>query len=261
MHQLNFIEEGIGKAIVLLHGFCERKEVWTETMAELSSIGHVLAPDLPGFGDNPPLQQPVSVAEMAAQVYDWLQQQHIQEGIMIGHSLGGYIALALAEKHPEWLKGLGLFHSTALADTTEKKQKRTETIASLEKNGMETFAEPYIRGLLYQPEHPSIQPAFQRLVDYTLKTPVATAIAVTRAMRDRPDRTNVLRSADYPVLFIAGREDKAVTLASLQQQFFLPGTLVNIQILPETGHAGMFEKKEETLEALSAFVKQCKQEK
>lgn len=256
MSQLAYIEKGKGETVVLLHGFCERKEVWKDTINYLSEIAHVIAPDLPGFGDNAALISPITIDMMAEQLHHWLYEQKIAKGILIGHSLGGYVSLAFAEKHPEWMLGLGIFHSTAMADTQEKKQKRTQIISFLEKHGMEPFAAPFVRGLFYQPDHPHLKPDVDILIAMAAATSASTAIEVTKAMRDRPDRTHILEQALYPVLFIAGREDQAVPLASLQEQFYLPSTTVNIQILPDTSHVGMLEKKLESSMMLQSWVKQ-----
>lgn len=256
MSQLAYIEKGKGETVVLLHGFCERKEVWQNTMSCLSEVAHVLAPDLPGFGDNTALTSSVTIDWMAEQLHDWLYELGIAKGILIGHSLGGYISLAFAEKYPEWIQGLGLFHSTALADTEEKQQKRMQTVSFIEKHGMEPFAAPFVRGLFYQPGHPYLKHEVDILTAMTASTPASTAIEVSKAMRDRPDRTHILKNATYPVLFIAGREDQAVPLASLQKQFYLPSTTVNIQLLSATNHMGMFEKKLESSIMLRSWVQQ-----
>lgn len=257
MSRLAYTEKGKGVPVVLLHGFCERKEVWNDTISCLSKAARVIAPDLPGFGDNPALSSAVSIDAMAEHVYGFLQDMEIKEGILVGHSLGGYVSLALAEKYPEWIQGLCLFHSTALADTEEKKEKRNKTIISLENNGIEVYAGSFIRGLFYEPDNPELKEVIDALSEDVAGTPLSTAIEATKAMRDRPDRTNVLKNADYPVFFIAGREDSAVPLATLQEQIFMPEGTVYFQALACTAHMGMFENKKETLEMLSNFVKQA----
>jgi len=78
---------------------------------------------------------------------------------------------------------------------------------------------------------------------------------LTKAMRDRKDRTHVLKEARYPVMFIAGKDDQAVPFDTLKEQFWLPKGTTNIQVLPETAHMGMFESEKETLEGLKGFIK------
>ncbi len=255
-HALAYLEKGKGKAVVLLHGFCERKELWNDTLGTISQVAYGLAPDLPGFGDNPPVTAPVSIESMADSVHDWLQHLDITQGILVGHSLGGYLSLAFAEKYPDWVKGLCLFHSTAKADPEEKKQNRTQTVDFLEKNGMNPFAGPFVERLFFQPDRPDLQATVEQLKDVVVATPVDTAIEVTKAMRDRPDRTHVLVNASFPVLFIAGREDQSVPLSTLHDQFLLPPSSVTVQVLPNTAHMGMYERKGEALQTLRSFVEQ-----
>jgi pimeloyl-ACP methyl ester carboxylesterase len=74
-------------------------------------------------------------------------------------------------------------------------------------------------------------------------------------MRDRKDRTLVLKEARYPVKFIAGKEDQAVPFDTLKEQFWLPQGTTNIQVFPETAHMGLFEREKETLEGVMGFIR------
>lgn len=251
---LAYIEKGQGEAVIFLHGFCERKEIWNDIIDFVGKSAHALAPDLPGFGDNPALLSPMTIDRMAEQVHEWLREQGIHRGIMVGHSLGGYISLAFAEKYPEWMLGLGIFQSTAYADDEQKQKKRSQTAAFIERNGMEPFAGPFVRNLFHNPDLPKLKPMVDNLIAFTMATPASTAIEVSKAMRDRPDRIHVLKNATFPVLFIAGREDQAVPLAALEKQFLLPANTVTIKILPYTGHMAMVEQPLEAKHTLKSWV-------
>lgn len=120
MDTLSFKESGKGKAVVLLHGFCENKTLWDDFVQYLSPDYHVMALDLPGFGDSELGTDECTIEYMAEKVADFLNQQGVDKCTMIGHSLGGYVALAYAEKYGDKLDGLGLFHSTVFADSEEK---------------------------------------------------------------------------------------------------------------------------------------------
>ena len=141
---LSFIEAGKGLPVVFLHGFCETREIWENFLEPLSSVCRVILIDLPGFGGNPPLESPLTIADMAEQVYNTILAIGVDQCIMIGHSMGGYVALAFCEKFPSRLKGLGLFHSTAYADSSEKKQARDKTIDFIERYGTEEFVEEFV---------------------------------------------------------------------------------------------------------------------
>jgi len=255
-HNLSFTASGKQWPVVLLHGFCESKAIWQHFIPPLADIAHVVAPDLPGFGDNAPLNAPVTIEKMADEVYRLLQDLQLGEGVvLVGHSMGGYVALAFAEQYPDWVKGLCLFHSTALADTEEKKKMRDKTVEFLERNGMSAFTENFVPSLFYEKKRQELQPAIEHAMQIAHATPLSTAIEVTKAMRDRPDRTHILKAATYPVMFIAGKEDHAVPFDTLKAQFWLPQGSTHIQVLPETAHMGMYEKEAETLEGLKAFIR------
>ncbi|HTG56780.1 MAG TPA: alpha/beta fold hydrolase, partial [Niabella sp.] len=117
---ISYLAGGEGNAVVLLHGFGVDSSAWVEQINYLQKSYRVIAPDLPGIGVSE-LTSNVSMEGVAAIVKEILEAEEIEQAAVIGHSLGGYIALAFAEKYPELLSGLGLFHSTAIADNDEKK--------------------------------------------------------------------------------------------------------------------------------------------
>ncbi len=119
-------KEGSGTAVVLLHGFAENSDVWKYQVAFLKEQYMMIVPDLPGSGQSDTLTPPTESAGILMQdyadcIYALLQHENIEKCIMLGHSMGGYITLAFAEKYPGCLLGFGLVHSTAFADTRRKK--------------------------------------------------------------------------------------------------------------------------------------------
>ena len=113
---LHFFEKGQGHPLLLLHGFCESGEMWHYLADSLSTQYRVICPDLPGFG-NSALTHPIqSLEEVAEQLEGWMQAEQIQNPIVMGHSLGGYVALALLERMGNRIKAIGLLHSTAFGD-------------------------------------------------------------------------------------------------------------------------------------------------
>ena len=107
---------GKGTTVVLIHGFCETSSLWKEMAAELANHYEVIVPDLPGFGKSELLKSEFQLSDVADHVHDWLVALQKEKVVVIGHSLGGYVALELAKRHSEILQGLGLFHSTAFED-------------------------------------------------------------------------------------------------------------------------------------------------
>jgi pimeloyl-ACP methyl ester carboxylesterase len=253
---LSYQQSGTGFPVVLLHGFMENKEIWKEVAAKLSTHFQVIVPDMPGFGESQVNKNYQSVEAMADEIQKLLQSLQITQCIFIAHSLGGYVALAFAEKFGNILNGLGLFHSTAFADSEEKKQNREKTADFIEKNGVQPFALNFVQSLFYKGRATELAALIEQTYQMTLRTPKETAVAVTKAMRNRPDRTQVLKEATYPVLFIAGKADEAVPLEKSKEMLYLPNNAI-IQLLDETAHMGMYERPEETYFMVEQFCKYC----
>ncbi len=251
--RLAYNDQGAGKAIALIHGFCENKDLWRDFETNLSADYRVLSIDLPGHGDSGSGTRDLSIEEMARKVKELLEAIQVRECVMIGHSLGGYVTLAFAEKYPENLLGFGLFHSTAFADTEEKKRNRDRTIEFIEKHGMDAFADSFVAPLFYPKNRERLSAEIDQLKDVCRKMEVKTVVATTRAMRDRKDRIEVLRRTKLPVLFIIGREDNAVPYEKSMEQCYLPEKH-QVHILEETGHMGMYERKEESIKMVEEFV-------
>src|SRR5689334_1243546 len=113
-----FRSKGTGTALVLLHGFAEDGSVWKKQF-DIFPNHLLIVPDLPGSGGSDNTDD-MSIDGMAVTIHDFLKELGIERCIIIGHSMGGYITLAYAEKFKDSLIGFGLFHSTAFPDSKEK---------------------------------------------------------------------------------------------------------------------------------------------
>ncbi|MBW8685442.1 alpha/beta fold hydrolase [Chitinophaga rhizophila] len=242
-------------AVLLIHGFSENNHIWDHQLAALREQFNVIVPDLPGTGSTP-ITTPLSIESMAEYVYGLLQSAGISRATVIGHSMGGYIALALAEKYPSLLQGLGLFHSTATADTEEKKEARRKSINMIEKYGNEAFVKqtmPNMFSPAYKKQHPE---QIESYIQMCLQCPQATQIAYYEAMIQRPDRTAVLSSVSIPVLFVIGKDDTAVPMQNVLPQVSLP-RISSIHIFEDTGHMGMWEIPAASQQLLEQFILFC----
>ena len=172
---------------------------------------------------------------------------------VIGHSMGGYIALAIAEKHPGILSALGLFHSSAFADSEEKKTTRRKGIDFINQHGAFEFLKSTTPNL-FSPQTKAERP---ELIDEQLATVhnflPAALVSYYEAMINRPDRTELLRKTALPVLFIMGKYDAAVPLEDGLKQCHLPEKSY-IHILQKSGHMGMLEQANESNRALNNFL-------
>lgn len=241
-------------AIIFLHGFAESRAIWTEFTQNCPPDYQILTPDFPGYGalDAAPAAD-YSMEALAEFVKEELDRTGAQQAILIGHSMGGYVALAFAEKYPARVAGLCLFHSSAQADSEEKKASRDKNISFVERHGVVKFMETFIRPLFADANEETMMPYRRQLEEIGAATSQASVIGGMQAMRDRPDRTEVLRKAAFPVLFIVGKEDAAVPLATALEQVALPPVSIAL-FLERVGHVGFFERPQATQRAVLDFV-------
>jgi len=256
MNVLNYTDTGNGPVVVLLHGFCESNSLWNFFSSGLSKYYRVICPDFPGFGETPFLQDEISIEELADHVKYLIDDLNISVCTLIGHSLGGYVGLAFAEKYPEKLNGLGLFHSTAFADSDQKKVNRNKTISFLEEHGIKKFAQSFVSPLFAPEKRTMFSEDIENLTKVCASSNNLAVIAVTKAMRDRLDRTEVLKNLEIPVLYIVGKEDTAVTLESSLAQICFPKNAI-VHLLDNVGHMGMIENKSFTFKAVKTFTDFC----
>jgi pimeloyl-ACP methyl ester carboxylesterase len=247
---------GQGFPIVLLHGFCESHKIWTEVASELAHEFRIIMPDLPGFGHSALLEQFLSIERISDLVSAQLVKSNIHKPIVIGHSLGGYVALAMAKRQPSSISGLGLFHSTPLEDTEEKKNNRNKTIDFVKNNGVIPFVKVFIPSLFYQKENPAVH----FVTTMAMNTPIETIINYSLAMRDRPSSGSFLTSYTSPVMIVAGVNDLLVPVSVLREVSSLRSPTHFFE-LKNTGHMGMFEDLLGTIKCFRAFAKSCQIEK
>ena len=239
--------------LVFLHGFAESREIWADLLAGLPAHYRVLALNLPGHGTNIHDVRDYSMEAQARYVAEKLTAAGTEKTVLVGHSMGGYVALAFAERWPERVAGLALINSSAFADSEEKKASRAKNVAFVERHGVAKFMESFIRPL-FAPVHREALTAQRELLEEIGKaTPAATIIGGMRAMAARPDRTHVLREARFPVLLVAGKEDVAVPLE--QSVALAPlAPVAHALFLADVGHLAYLEQPERTRRAVADFA-------
>lgn len=250
---LHFFEKGQGPALLFLHGFCESGEMWRYFADSLSTQYRILCPDLPGFGDSPMTSPITSLEEVALQLEEWLDALQIQNPIVMGHSLGGYVALALLDRMGDRIQAIGLLHSTAFADDLEKKKMRNRTLTFLKKHRVSKFVASFVPQLF--PEHRRIELADElaSAIEDGKRSSLEGLLAYTIAMRDRVDRLAVLQEFVGPKLLLAGTLDSSVKIDSSRAQ---QSVFTHYIELEGVGHLGMVEEKVRTLEVVQNFVRE-----
>jgi pimeloyl-ACP methyl ester carboxylesterase len=251
---LHYHTQGDGMPVMLIHGLAEDHSIWDETASDLSSKYRLILPDLPGSGFSE-LTAVLSIESMAEACKAILDKEDCGPCAVIGHSMGGYVALALAEKYPDSISALGLFHSSAFADDEEKIASRKKNISFILSHGTSAFmqqATPTLFSSKSKEERPEmINYLINKYSDFNAES----LVAYQQAMIKRPDRSAVLEEIVKPVLFIIGKEDKAIPYQLSMRQSHLPA-IAFIHVLEHSGHMGMMEEFEESLEILEKFLEE-----
>ena len=238
--QIQYEIRGRGLPVMLVHGFTEDRRIWDPVLTGIEEKYKWILPDLPGSGQSPFNGSLSQIKDFAEGLHAIVENENIRELVLIGHSMGGYISLAFAEKYPEKISALGLFHSSSYADTSEKKESREKNIHFIQKQGAALFVEQAIPGLFsdhFKAEYPEeIRKLIERYANFNMES----LVIYLDAMKQRPATTGVLKSITKPVLFIMGEEDKAVPLKDALEQCHLP-QISYIHILTHTAHMGMIE--------------------
>jgi pimeloyl-ACP methyl ester carboxylesterase len=250
--KINYKVSGEGDCLVLLHGFLESLMIWDDFARTLSKNFKIITIDLPGHGKSDVISEVHSMELMAKVVKEVLDHCNISKCTMAGHSMGGYVTLAFAEKFEEMLTGLVLFHSQAGADSPESIANRNKTI-SLVENDRTGFIRQFIPDLFASSNRQQFNHEIDILKQHASGLPKASIIAALSGMRDRKDTTGVLRNISKPVMIILGKEDKRIPLEHGLKQASMPDHC-EVLILGNTGHMGYIEAREQTLFAIRDFA-------
>jgi pimeloyl-ACP methyl ester carboxylesterase len=240
---------GKGQPIILIHGFCETHEIWNGLEEGLSKKFTVFSIDLPGFGTSSILETPFSIDDVGAKVCDWVIQQEIDQPVVIGHSLGGYVALAMAKQSPEKIMGIGLLQSTAFPDSEEKKANRNKVIDFVKAYGTDPFIDTFVPGLFYNNKNEAI-----REVDsIARKTSLPTLLAYTTAMRDRSSSIGFIKDNKKPILILGGEKDAIIPAEITLEHGRLASNSI-VYLLKDIGHMAMYESPVETQNAIELLI-------
>lgn len=238
--------------VVLLHGWPLNRSIWSEVLDPIAGAGfRVLAPDLPGFGESPPMEREQATVEaFADDIAQFLEAFRDGPFAVAGHSFGGYVALALAERRPDLVGGLGLVSSRTLADSDAARKGRRETMEKVRASGTKALLPGLVEKLL----GPAVAvglPARTRTVIERAR-PDGT-IAGLAAMGSRPDRTHVIDSFRGPALILHGFADALIPVAEAANARSA-SELVRV-VLPDVGHMPMWEAPRATGNAIVEWAR------
>jgi 3-oxoadipate enol-lactonase len=250
-----YTDTGIGRPVVLIHGYPFNRSLWNEQVATLSSSYRVIAPDLRGFGESDTTPGTATMNAMAHDVALLMDHLEISHAAICGLSMGGYVALAFYKQFPSRVRALILADTRAQADTEEGKQTRAQQAEKALNEGMAGIADAMLPKLL-TPETVSKRPeVVKRVRDMMLKTKPEGAAAALRGMAERDDQTELLANITVPALIIVGAED-AITpvIDSEKMQQAIAGS--RLVVLENAGHVSNLERTEQFNDAFLSFLKE-----
>ena len=223
--------------LVFLHGFGEDQRVWEDFLPFHTFSFSAICPAYAEWTDC------ATLADYACKIVSFLPSD--SQFILVGHSMGGYIALEMASQFPERIQKVVMLHSTFVADTEEKKINRDRTADLLDKKGTGFFIGPFLPNL-FASASPDL---LTTLAERYRNLPAAGLIAATKAMRDRRDFTTFVQTTEIPFLLILGEKDSLISPKSITR--FVKKSVV---ILPNVGHQGTYEAPDAVAEAINQFI-------
>lgn len=244
-----FVEHGEGPTTLFLHGFPLDHRLWLDQVFELGRLGrHCVALDLPGFGRSDPLRAPVLTMDaLADDVAAFLDGDPAD---VVALSMGGYVALALWERHPEVIRSLVLMDTRATADPEQGKASRRATAANVIDAGASSLVAPMTEALLAPRAEPWVKARLRTMIE---ATSVETIVAALEGMAIRPDRTGLLSTIDVPSLVVVGEYDRRIPVEQGEAMAAaIPGA--GFLTITDAGHLPPIEQPGQVTRVLADFL-------
>ena len=249
-----YVDSGSGPAVLFLHGLAENVSIWAEFVEHFSLEYRVIAVDL--YGHTPKNQYHFDASKQlkdyATEVLDLLKEIGVEEVAVVGHSMGGYIALEMLKLQPNYLTGISLFHSQPFADTDETRSNRMKVIQDLLNGKKADVIEALFQKVLpleHQAKHPICSSKLYAMMNQVDSKGLATTIS---AIAQREDTTEVLVTSTIPVQFILGGIDSFIPVQRMLD--LIPAiTNCSVTFLKDVGHVGMLEEANQCIAALNSF--------
>lgn len=248
---ITYTDTGKGTAIVLLHGFLENQKMWDNYIATFAKKNRVITIDLLGHGETECLGYVHSMEDNAGAVQAVLAELRIRKAILVGHSMGGYVALAFAELYPDFVKGLVLLNSTAKEDNHERKINRDRAIKAV-KESYQGFVSMAISNLFSENNRERLVKEIELVKKEALKMPLQAIVASLEGMKTRKNRSLLFQHGSYPKMLILGEKDPVLGFEETKSQ--IENTEVQLVSFPD-GHMSHIENYEDLTTVLLSFFK------
>jgi pimeloyl-ACP methyl ester carboxylesterase len=248
--KISFSDSGYGNAIILLHGFLENSSMWDFCIPEMAKTNRVIAIDLLGHGQSECMGYIHTMEDQADMVFAVLQHLKIKKSTLIGHSMGGYVALAFAELYSKNIKSLVLMNSTSYEDNPERKKNRERAIKMVKKD-YTSFVRLSISNLFSVENRTILVNEIDNVKLEALKTPLQGIIAAQEGMKIRKDCELILQALKIPILLILSKKDPVLDYEENIKQ--IKNTTIQLVTFAD-GHMSHIENRGELLKVLMAFV-------
>ena len=256
-HLIHYRDEGRDNpnTLVLLHGFMQSLDVWSSYVLSYMHSMLFVTIDLPGHGLSQSCGDVHSMDLMADVVKRVLEEAGVDQCVMVGHSMGGYVALAFADKYPYTLRGLGLINSHALADS-EAHHERRQSVCEQVKENRASYIVNFVPSLFDESCRAALSQDIKDLQDQCLETRTESIIAAQKGMMARPSRFSVVKQLEGPVLFIYGKNDTRIPFELAISQAMIPSHS-EILLLDHVAHMAFIEEREYVKPRIKNFVDTC----
>lgn len=252
---VSYNDEGkIGDPVIIfIHGFPFNKSIWNNQTEALKENYRVIAYDVRGHGNSDAGTEDFSIDLFATDLLNLMDALKIDKAILCGLSMGGYIALNVIENYPDHFDALILGDTTCLADTPEVKEKRLKTIESIQKDGVEKFADESIKNLFAPESFTTKKKEIAAVREMIVHTTEESLCKTLRAFYERKETCSKLSEIYVPVLIMVGEEDKITPLAAAQlMQKKIKDSLLSI--IEHAGHLSNIENPSEFNNQLEEFA-------
>ena len=252
--RIAFSDDGTGQPVVFVHGFPLNRTMWQPQVAALSSTFRIVTVDLRGHGDSDAPLWRYRIDDFVDDILAVLDDLRLPRVSLVGLSMGGYVALALARLYPDRLSGLVLSDTRAQADTPEGRQGRFHLAQAAHERGAGAVADTMLPKLLSaktRDSRPDLVAQVRTMIEHMR---LGGIVGDLMAMADRPDSVPLLETLDCPTLVIVGADDQTTPLpdARLMAER-IPGA--RLEIIPEAGHLPNLEQPDGFNGCLDRFLR------
>jgi len=251
--RVSYTIEGNGYPLVFIHGYLEYKNIWTNFTKHFLNKYKLITIDMPGHGDTEVFRSVHTMKEMAQLVKYVMAENHIFKATIIGHSMGGYITLALVDYFPEVVDAFVLFSSSTMNDSREKKELRDREIELVKSGKKDLIINTNIPNTFAQNNIFDFKPKIKEIKNSAKKMKERGITASLEGMKNRVDYLNRYKMLTIPSLFIAGRYDNLIPIHISEKQVEKAQN-AQFVILENSGHMGYIEEEKVAAKHILSFL-------